>query len=63
MPADQDEATRIEAACAEIAAAGQPVTFTQVAAHAQVSRTTLYRRPDLRAVADSTAPAARTPPP
>lgn len=52
MPADQDETTRIEAACAELAAAGQPVTFTQVAARAQVSRTTLYRRPALRAVID-----------
>ncbi|MGH3217965.1 MAG: hypothetical protein ACRDPY_04420 [Streptosporangiaceae bacterium] len=50
MPADQHETTRIEAACAELAAAGQPVTFTQVAARAQVSRTTLYRRPGLRAV-------------
>jgi Family of unknown function (DUF6262) len=52
MPADPDEVTRIEAACAELAAAGQPVTFTQVAARAQLSRTTLYRRPDLRAVID-----------
>jgi hypothetical protein len=52
MPADQDETTRIEAACAELAAARQPVTFTQVAARAQISRTTLYRRPDLRAVID-----------
>jgi hypothetical protein len=52
MPADQNEITRIEAACAELAAAGQPVTFTQVAARAQLSRTTLYRRPDLRAVID-----------
>jgi hypothetical protein len=52
MPADQHEMTRIEAACAELAAAGQPVTFTQVAARTQLSRTTLYRRPDLRAVID-----------
>ena len=52
MPADQNEMTRTEAACAELAAAGQPVTFTQVAARAQLSRTTLYRRPDLRAVID-----------
>ena len=52
MPADQDETARIEAACAELAAAGQPVTFTQVAARAHVSRATLYRRPDLRAVID-----------
>jgi hypothetical protein len=52
MPADQHEMTRIEAACAELAAAGQPVTFTQVAARTQLSRSTLYRRPDLRAVID-----------
>jgi len=52
MPADHDELTRVEAACAELAAAGQPVTFAQVAARAQISRTTLYRRPDLRAVVE-----------
>ena len=52
MPADQqhDELARVEAACAELAAAGQPVTFSQVAARAGISRTTLYRRADLRAI-------------
>ncbi len=50
MQADRDELTRVEAACAELAAAGQPVTFAEVAARARISRTTLYRRPDLRAV-------------
>lgn len=50
MPADHDDQARVEAACAELAAAGQPVTFSQVAAHAGISRTTLYRRADLRAV-------------
>jgi hypothetical protein len=52
MPADQehDEQARVEAACAELAAAGQPVTFSQVAVFAGVSRTTLYRRADLRAL-------------
>jgi AcrR family transcriptional regulator len=50
MPADHDEQARVEAACAELAAAGQPVTFAQVAARAGISRTTLYRRADLRAV-------------
>lgn len=40
----------VEAACAELAAAGQPVTFREVAARAQISRITLYRRADLRAV-------------
>ena len=50
MPADHDELTRVEAACAGLAAAGQPVTFDEVAARAQISRTTLYRRADLRAI-------------
>jgi hypothetical protein len=52
MPADHDELARAEAACAELAAAGQPVTFAEVAARAQISRTTLYRRADLRAVVE-----------
>jgi hypothetical protein len=52
MPAEHDEVSRVEAACAALAAAGQPVTFTQIAARAQISRTTLYRRADLRAVID-----------
>ena len=45
-----DRAARAEQACAELAAAGQPVTFREVAARAQISRTTLYRWADLRAV-------------
>ena len=52
MPADHDEQARVEAACAELAAAGQPVTFGQAAARAGISRTTLYRRADLRAVVE-----------
>jgi hypothetical protein len=54
MPADQehDELARVEAACAELAAAGQPVTFNQVAVLSGLSRTTLYRRADLRALVD-----------
>jgi AcrR family transcriptional regulator len=51
MPAEHDP-TRIEAACAELAAAGAPITFQEVAARAQISRTTLYRRADLRAVVE-----------
>jgi hypothetical protein len=52
MPADHDDQARIETACAELAAAGQPVTFAEVASRARISRTTLYRRADLRAVID-----------
>jgi Family of unknown function (DUF6262) len=50
MPADRSELARVEAACASLAAAGQPVTFKEVADRTEISRTTLYRRPDLRAV-------------
>jgi Family of unknown function (DUF6262) len=52
MPADRHQLARVEAACAELAAAGQPVTFKEIAARTQISRTTLYRRTDLRAVID-----------
>ncbi len=54
MPAEHqhDDLARVEDACADLAAAGQPVTFSQVAARAGISRTTLYRRADLRAVID-----------
>jgi len=54
MPADQqhDDLARVEATCAGLAAAGQPVTFSQVAVLAGVSRTTLYRRADLRALVE-----------
>ena len=52
MPADHHQQARVEADCAELAAAGQPVTFAEVAARTRISRTTLYRRADLRAVVD-----------
>jgi hypothetical protein len=52
MTADREEVIRVEAACAELAAAGRPVTFAEVAARAQTSRTTLYRRADLRAIVE-----------
>jgi AcrR family transcriptional regulator len=52
MPAEHDELARVEAACAALTAEGGPVTFPEVAARAGLSRTTLYRRADLRAVVD-----------
>jgi len=52
MPADPAVLGRVEAACAELTATGQPVTFADIAFLTQTSRTTLYRRPDLRAVID-----------
>jgi len=45
-----DTVTRVEQACAQLAATGRPVTFAEVAALAGTSRTTMYRRADLRAV-------------
>lgn len=48
-----DRTARAEQACTELAAAGQPVTFTAVAARASIARATLYRDPALRALVDS----------
>ncbi len=48
----RDDVARVEAAFLQLAAAGQPVTFTSVAERSGTSRTTLYRRPDLRALVD-----------
>jgi hypothetical protein len=42
--------SRAEQACAELAASGQPVTFTAVAKRAGIGRATLYRDPALRAI-------------
>jgi Family of unknown function (DUF6262) len=47
-----DRTARAEQACAELAAADQPVTFTAVAARVGVGRATLYRNPALRALVD-----------
>ena len=40
----------VETTCARLRAAGLPITFTAVAAHSGLSRTTLYRNPELRAL-------------
>ena len=42
----------VEAACARLANDGQAITFTAVADHARISRTTLYRNPQLRAIVE-----------
>jgi len=42
----------VEAACVALAAAGRPVTFTNVAEQSGTSRTSLYRRRDLRALVE-----------
>lgn len=43
---------RAEDACTQLNAAGQPVTFTAVAAQAGISRASLYRDTALRALID-----------
>ncbi len=43
---------RVESVCAELIGAGEQVTFTAIAAQAGISKTTLYRRPELRAVVE-----------
>jgi hypothetical protein len=45
-----DQVRRVEQACHHLQNGGRPITFADVAAHAQIGRTTLYRRPELRAV-------------
>lgn len=47
-----DRRQRVEDACAALLAAGQPVTFDDVATRAGLGRATLYRNSDLRAVVD-----------
>jgi hypothetical protein len=44
--------TRVERTCADLQAAGHTVTFTGVAARAGLSRTTLCRNPELRALVE-----------
>ncbi len=40
----------VESACVELVNNGTPITFTAIAEHTGISRTTLYRNPQLRAV-------------
>ena len=41
---------QIERACADLARDGHPITVAAVAAHAGISRSTIHRNPELRAV-------------
>jgi hypothetical protein len=43
----------IQRTVTDLWAAGIPVTFTAVAAHTQISRATLYRHPELRALVEA----------
>lgn len=43
---------RVEQACAQINDAGSPLTFTAVATRVGISKATLYRRPELRAIVE-----------
>lgn len=54
-----DVLTRVDAACAELAERGEPITFTAVADRARVGRATLYRHPELRAIVDEHRTRAR----
>ncbi len=47
-----DTLARIEKVCEELVRDAEPVTFTNVAARAGVSRTTLYRDDNLRAIVE-----------
>lgn len=42
----------VEQACTDLAGQGQPVTFTAIAARTGLSRATLYRQEQLRAIID-----------
>ena len=48
----EQAATRVQHACAQITGEGTPLTFTSVAARAGLSKATLYRRPELRAIVE-----------
>jgi AcrR family transcriptional regulator len=47
-----DRRRRVEDACADLLATGQPVTFDEVASRVGLGRATLYRNPELRAVVE-----------
>jgi len=47
---DTNTLNRVERACAQLHHDGHTVTFTAVAAHTGLGRSTLYRNPTIRAV-------------
>lgn len=53
----QQPLNRVEAACTDLAQAGQPVTITAIAAEHRPCPRTLCRNPQIRAVITSIAPA------
>ena len=50
MSPERDRIHRVEQACLDLVTTDQPLTFDQVAARTGLSRATLYRNPELRAV-------------
>ena len=48
----EDLVQQVEQVCLEVARAGQDVTFAIVAARTGLSRSTLYRHPELRAIVE-----------
>ena len=51
-PPPADYVSRVEKACAQLAADGKPITADAVADESGLSRATLYRNPTLRAIID-----------
>lgn len=50
MSPERDRIHRVEQACLDLVTTDQSLTFDQVAARTGLSRATLYRNPELRAV-------------
>ncbi|MBI1843633.1 MAG: hypothetical protein HYR89_03345 [Actinobacteria bacterium] len=56
-----DHLATVENACALLESTGEPVTFTAVAEQTGISRTTLYRNTDIRAVIEEHRAHTQTP--
>lgn len=56
-----DTLARVEQACTLLLHDGQPFTFTAMASQAGISRTSLYRDPNLRALVDDHRSRSRDP--